>query len=156
MKPLLLLTAIVLFLAYCNGANHKADTAHKHPAATTTKEATSVTHMEAGTKLTLNNGQKWKLDEPTRKNIGELKGIVDKAAAQPSPSYHQVATDLQASTDKLIGECRMSGPDHDALHLWLQEYLPALKELHNDNKPVQQAAFKTLQTKVQQFGDYFE
>lgn len=156
MKPLLLLTAIVLFLSYCNGNDHKAAPGHEqHTDAVTTSTAPSG-HTEHSTKLTLNNGQKWKLDEPTRKNIGEIKSILDKAAAQPAPDYHQVATDLQAATDKLIGQCRMSGPDHDALHLWLQDYLPALKELHSTDKSIQQAAFQTVRTEVNQFGEYFE
>jgi hypothetical protein len=156
MKPLLFLTTIVLFLAYCTGTNHKVETDHKHPAASATTESTTVAHVDKDTKLTLNNGQKWKLDEPTRKNMTQIKQVVDKAAAQSSPNYHQVATDLQASSDKLIGECRMSGPDHDALHVWLEGYLPALKELHNDNKSIQKSAFQTIRTGVQQFGEYFE
>ncbi|HWJ03415.1 MAG TPA: hypothetical protein VNU93_07010 [Verrucomicrobiae bacterium] len=146
----------MLFMAYCGGKNHADRLGHKPQTVTVKDEPTQVVHIEKDTKLTLDNGQKWKLDEPTRKNIGELKVIVDKAAAQSSPNYHQVATDLQASTDKLIGECRMSGPDHDALHLWLEDYLPALKELHSNNKPIQKTAFRTVQTQVQQFGEYFE
>lgn len=156
MKLLLLLTALVLFMAYCGGENHADRLGHKHPTTATPTEATTISHEEPATRLTLNNGQKWKLDEPTRKNIGEIKGIVEKAAAQPSPNYHQVATDLQASTDKLIGQCRMSGPDHDALHLWLGDYLPALKELHNDNQSIQKTAFQTIRTEVQHFGEYFD
>jgi hypothetical protein len=155
MKLLLLLTALVLFMAYCGGKNHADRLGHKPQPVTVAGEPSTVAHIEKDTKLTLNNGQKWKLDEPTRQNVGQIKAIVDKAAAQSSPNYHLLATDLQASTDKLIGECRMSGPDHDALHLWLEQYLPALKELHNDNKTVQEAAFKKVQIKVREFGDYF-
>lgn len=156
MKPLFFLSAIVLFLSYCTGESHKANTGHNHFSAGEATEATPAAHTDPGTALTLNNGQKWKLDEPTRKNVGEIKAIVDKAAAQQAPDYHQVATDLQASTDKLIGECRMSGPDHDALHVWLQDYIPALKELHSTNKSIQKNAFATVHTEVEQFGKFFE
>lgn len=156
MKSYLFLTALVLFLSYCTGDNHKADQAHKHGGGTTTSGPDNAAYVTKESKLTLNNGQKWKLDEPTRKNMGEIKSIVDKAVAQPVPDYNAVAADLQASTDKLIGECRMSGPDHDALHLWLEDYLPALKELHATNKPMQKTAFHTIHSQVTQFDKYFE
>ena len=156
MRPYLFLTALVLFLAYCTGESHKAEQAHKHPASTTTSGPTNAAYVAKESKLTLNNGQKWKLDEPTRKNMGEIKGIVDKAVAQQAPDYSQVATDLQASTDKLIGECRMSGPDHDALHVWLEDYIPALKELHATNGSIQKTAFHAIHAQVGQFDKYFE
>lgn len=156
MRPHLFLTALVLFLSYCSGESHKADQAHKHSTVTTTSGPSDAADVEKSSKLTLNNGQKWKLDEPTRKNIGEIKSIVDKAAAQQAPDYKQVAADLQASTNQLISQCRMSGPDHDALHVWLEGYMPALKELHSTNKPIQTTAFHTIHSEVALFDKYFE
>lgn len=156
MRPYLFLTALVLFLSYCTGDRHKADSGHQHSTVDTTGEPSPASHMEKGKELTLNDGQKWKLDEPTRKNMGEIKSIVDKAAAQQAPDYHQVAADLQASTDQLISQCRMSGPDHDALHVWLEGYMPALKELHATNKPIQKNAFHTIHSEVALFDKYFE
>ena len=75
------------------------------------------------TMLTLNNGQKWKADAPTNENVVDMRTIVQNFSAVPHTDlsdYQILNSDLQKGVDKMIQECKMKGPDHDALHLWLE------------------------------------
>ena len=84
------------------------------------------------TMLTLNNGQKWKADAPTNENVVDMRTIVQNFSAVPHTDlsdYQILNSDLQKGVDKMIQECKMKGPDHDALHLWLEPLMKDVSEL---------------------------
>ena len=102
--------------------------------------------------LSLNNGSKWKLDEPTRENIAEIKSYVSDSShfTDHAKSYEG----LKMKTDNLVKECRMSGPDHDALHVWLS---PFLKDVERLNKPGEEReAYLAVSNHLREFDVYFE
>lgn len=156
MKQLLLLPAFLIWAWGCTGHKQSSEPAHEHDTAPTVQASSGDDHASGSHALTLNNGQKWRIDEPTRRNIKGLQSTVAEAASQSPVNYHDLAASLQAGTDKLVQECKMTGPDHDALHVWLQGYLPALKGLHSTDKAGQQAAFTTLRHELDRFNEYFE
>jgi len=124
MKKILTLVLFASTLLACNNVETKNEEAAK-PAETT------KTYAEAGT-LTLNNGAKWKSDESTTSNVKELQAIVNRFNEnknQTIENYISVAKELQTGLDKMIKECRMEGADHDALHLWLEPFLPNVNSL---------------------------
>lgn len=97
-------------------------------------------------KLELNNGKKWKMDDSTRLNMSALKQIV---TAGEEKTY--LLKSVRAQTDKLVRECRMQGPDHDALHVWLTEFLKHLKEAETGKEGLAE-----LKEDVDEFYNYFE
>lgn len=111
-------------------------------------------------KLTLNNGAKWKSDDPTNANVADLKKIVADFKTKPDPStedYQALNGNLGRGLNKMIQECKMEGPDHDALHLWLEPVLKQnaqLKELTSaaESKRV----FDSLDTRLNIYNNYFE
>jgi len=142
---------IFLFIAGCN--QHKADsTTHEHDS--TTAKTEQPGHDE--TTLSLNEGKKWKLDETTRFNMNETKQVFQQTAEKSNPNYIALATDLQDRANKLVSECKMSGKDHDMLHLWLEKYLSTIKELRAPETTTQEAAFHKIEEQLKSFDHYFE
>ncbi len=156
MKKLIftLSTLSILFLIVsCNqsrnhhgGMNH--DDSHEHHGA-----------MMQGNPMTLNNGSKWMVDAATSGNYDGMKTMTNMLAAEPSPSltnYQIYGNDLTVALNKMISECKMKGPDHDALHQWME---PLIKQA-NDLKNIQDSLsaknlFDSVHTRVDAFSDYF-
>ncbi len=133
------------------GCNHRADSkSHQH------ETGSSDASKETGTTtLTLNAGKKWKLDAPTRENIKLIREAFEKAEPT-SPDYTTLAADLQAKSNKLVSECKMSGKDHDMLHIWLTGYLSSLKEMNSNDLVDQEAGFHKIDSQLRIFDQYFE
>jgi hypothetical protein len=134
----------------CN--QHRADNkSHQH------ETGTSNAIKETGTTtLTLNAGKKWKLDNPTRENMKLIRLDFEKAAKQSKPDYPTLVADLQTRSNKLVSECKMSGKDHDMLHLWLTDYLSSLKEMNSNDLVAQEAGFHKIESQLKIFDQYFE
>jgi hypothetical protein len=120
---------------------------HEHA----TKEDTHQ-HTDSVASLHLNNGSKWKTDEATRKNVTMIKQIVNES------NYYKKDTEsftreLQTGIDTLVQQCRMTGPDHEALHLWLGNVLRDLDAVKKDKK---ENAFTDLRKDVMLFDSYFQ
>jgi hypothetical protein len=139
---------IVIFLtAACHQHDaHNKDHQHETGATNAGKETTA---------LSLNAGKKWKLDEPTRENMKLIREAFEKAGST-NPDFAALAADLQAKSNKLVSECKMSGKDHDMLHLWLADYLSSLKEMNSINAVAQETGFHKIKEQLKIFDQYFE
>jgi hypothetical protein len=142
----------ILFL-FVSGCNQQDSVKDEHDGHAATTEQPNHSNEKT---LTLNEGKKWKLDDPTRTNINALKQVVEKAAKETGPDYITLSVQLQAATNKMVSECKMSGKDHDMLHVWLENYLSALKDLKSSEAIVQQAAFHKIEEQLNSFDQYFE
>lgn len=138
LKPILV--SLMLFTASCSNNQVKSET----------KEPQHVTKTEQA-KLQLNNGAKWKLDEATRQNMKEIKAYISQSSHANGVLSGE---ELQKYADKLIKECRMSGPDHDALHIWLGSFLQHVQALKNNVDA--ETASHSLNEDVKEFDTYFE
>ncbi len=125
-----------------------------------THEESQHDHNAAATELSLNNGQKWKADAATNSNVAFLKNTTENFAANTTPAisnYQALGNELGEGLNKMIRECKMSGPDHDALHLWLE---PVLKET-NELKTVSDTTrakeiFSSLKERIEAYQKFFE
>ena len=153
MKITMVLSGIIfLIITSCN--EHKADSAaHEHDSSS---KKTEQTGHENEMTLTLNEGKKWKLDEPTRTNINATKQIFQQVQEGSKQDYASLATKLQDNANKLVSECKMSGRDHDMLHIWLEKYLTTLKELKAPDAETQKVAFNKIGEQLKSFDQYFE
>lgn len=127
------------------------------------KETVKITveeHQHASQKLSLNNGSKWNSDDTTHKNVAELEAILDRFnRKQPklSADFTSVANELQTGLDKMIKECRMQGPDHEALHHWLQPLIKNISQLKKSND--EKEALKLvdeINEQLKNYHQYFE
>jgi hypothetical protein len=151
MKLRLLFAAVLATGLFACNDTKKEGSGHVH-------SQDSVTHSnpENQGQLVLNDGKKWKLDEATRNNFDSIRKTVQIAATNEQKDYAKIATGLENDANRLVGQCRMSGKDHDMLHLWLENFLSDLKQLKSSSKDEQPMAFERIETLVKKFGDYFE
>lgn len=151
MKRLIMMLTLTGLLWACNSGS-SADSA-----ATTTN---TENHTHEASELTLNNGQKWKADAPTNENVVDLRTIAQNFSAEPHTAiadYQILNGDLQKGLDQMIKECKMQGPDHDALHLWLE---PLLKDVNSlkaaTDIPSAEKIFQTICERLEVYNQYFE
>ena len=110
--------------------------------------------------LALNNGAKWKSDDATNANVAELKKIANDFKTNPNPSsedYQALNGNMGRGLNKMIQECKMEGPDHDALHIWLEPVLrenAQLKELTSASES--KRVFDSLDNRLTIYNNYFE
>ena len=116
-------------------------------------------HKEHIVELSLNNGAKWQTDENTRTHVVKLSSILDllsKSGADDIASYKLLADDLLKELNGLIADCKMRGPEHEALHTWQE---PVLKEVSNLKKITSADQGKDcaeeLANKFREFNKYF-
>jgi hypothetical protein len=113
------LTSILLTCTLLACSNHKP-TENKNAA--NPIESDDDNDGGATGKLILNDGAKWKVDTGTNNNVNSIRLILKKfdiGADKSLTAYQHTGYDLQQGIDKLIRECKMKGPDHEALHEWL-------------------------------------
>lgn len=151
MKKLLILLCISSWFACNNAAKNGEESVQ------TTEDAHP--HGKAS-KQALNNGAKWKSDENTNRNVAELEVIVNKFnTTQPklTADFINVANELQSGLDKMIKECRMEGPDHEALHQWLEpllENVAVLKKATTEKEALK--SFDGIREQLETYPQYFE
>ncbi len=124
MKYVLLVLLSTGMLLACQSANDKKENA---PADSAT--AVHDQHAEHLEGLALNNGAKWQADSITRVNVILLQKTIADAKTANTANYLQTAAALQEGLNKMVKECTMQGPDHDALHKWLEPLMEKVKTL---------------------------
>ena len=149
MKTILFTIGAMLFLYSCSNREQGSNN-------TEIKNAKEVTTE----KLELNNGNKWKADSITNINVKNLQAIIQKYNAGADKSLvasTSIGTELQAGIDKMISECKMKGPDHEALHKWLEPLIGAaskLKKTTSGNEAT--SLIKEIDERLNMYGQYFE
>ena len=105
--------------------------------------------------IPLNNGAKWKADSATLRNVAAMAQVLNDSTYANSAKSKELYTALQANVDKMIKECRMQGPDHDALHVWLEKLMKDLKELQEEDDEYSEA-YEALKKDIVDFYQTFE
>lgn len=112
---------------------------------------------QAATDLSLNNGTKWQADSSTNKNVSALSNIVEQTKPASPEDYHQTGKNLQEGINKMVSECRMKGPDHTALHHWLEPLMEENKKLLEVTTTEEgEKSFEMIQKQIEKYNDYFE
>jgi hypothetical protein len=111
-------------------------------------------HENNASVLQLNNGAKWKADSTTLVNVSAITQLVNDSNYRNEKNRVEFSSRLQGRLDTLVKQCKMSGPDHDALHAWLQPVLHDVKEIKEDQE--YDKKYAELRKDVQSFHDYFE
>lgn len=155
MKIRIFIVLIGIFvLTACNTANPPSDVATDNAHSETVSE-----HMEPAATLTLNQGKKWLSDENTRNHVNKLSDILSAFSSKSRSGiseYQSLASDVQTELNGLIKDCKMSGPDHDALHIWLEPVLNSTAKL-KDSQTMEdaEALVESLVKEINKFNTYF-
>lgn len=152
MKQILTILLATSLLLACNAGNEKEKITATAPAA-----ETHADHAEQATGLALNNGAKWKADTTTLTNVALLQAIVANSKDKTIENYSQTAIGLEDGLNKMVGECKMKGADHEALHHWLEPIMEKTKELKNANSiETARTIFGEIEKQLNLFPQYFE
>ena len=152
MKQILTILLATSLLLACNAGNEKEKNTAPAPAA-----ETHADHAEQATGLTLNNGTKWKADSTTLLNVDLLQNIITSVKKESLENYSQTAIGLEDGLNKMVGECKMKGADHEALHHWLEPIMEKTKELKNANNiETARTIFGEIEKQINLFPQYFE
>jgi len=79
----------------------------------------------------LNDGQKWQMDEHTRKAIDSIRKTLHRSTPSNLPDLKALGATLQAQIDGLIRGCTMTGDAHAQLHIFLSKFMPIATTLHD-------------------------
>jgi len=147
---LIILVFVTAFFFGCNNSNtsQNKEAVKEHDE----HQTEQVISSEA---LVLNNGVKWNVDSITNSNIKILLSITEAFYSSPDKSltsYKNVADDLQKGLDKMISECKMQGPDHEALHKWLRPLIGQVAEFKKAS--TEDDAAKSMTTIIAQINLY--
>ena len=149
MKTILLLLCTAIFIGCNSGKNKSVSENHEEHI-----------HTKAGPALALNNGEKWSADSATNKNVTDLQIITDNFKSTGSPSiddYKTVGNDLHNGIQKMITDCKMTGPDHEALHHWLEPVLNETTQLQNAADTFEAGRlFDSLKNHISSYYNFFE
>jgi len=151
MNRIIMLILFTVTLMGCQSRDEKTANKETHQPADTSSVQDMEHKSNSEDELQLNNGSKWKLDEKTRENIGLIRQTIMDSAASPS-----VIPQLRKQTDKLVSDCRMEGKAHEALHLWLTEFLEHLKEAGNKEESKEEKGVARLKKDIEKFDRFFE
>jgi hypothetical protein len=116
---------------------------------------THNTNLRPAGKLQLNNLAKWKTDEATRANVAAMITLINDRGNSSEKNKEEFTNLLQARIDSLVQQCKMTGPDHDALHMWLEQVLHDMKTMKEGNGDYQ-TIYGALKKDVESFYFYFE
>jgi hypothetical protein len=160
LPKLFLAAALMIVFTACNNADTTSantETVHEHAQPHDTAMHNHEAKATHG--LSLNNGAKWQTDESTRKHAATLNNMVgdfEKQTVKSLSAHHSFADKMQEALQQLINDCTMEGPDHNALHLWLEPVLNDVKHLKNtDNEEEAKNAATVLSEDVRKFNQYF-
>lgn len=154
MKKLLILLLLAATLSACNNQQHSKSSAELE------QSEINDHHEATAESLTLNNGAKWKVDISTSNNVKNLQDMLknfDHRNDRSVAAYKMLQEDLQHGIDKMITECKMKGPDHEALHKWLEPFMTQVSQLkHASNVSDAATALKGIELQANLYNQYFE
>lgn len=103
--------------------------------------------------LSLNNGEKWKINEEMTPYILKSEQLVEDFDGE---DYNALADDLMELNNELISSCTMDGPSHDELHKWLHPHIELLKQLKaQDNQEEAEEVVEEIEDSFEVFHEYF-
>ncbi len=105
--------------------------------------------------LSLNNDKKWKADAATLSNVNAMMLVINDSNYMKTSARDHFITQMQTRLDTLVSQCRMQGPDHDALHLWLNKVTKNMKEIKKEEDEYEEEK-EELKKNIESFYTYFE
>ena len=103
-----------------------------------------------------NNNTKWKTDDVTRKNVSAMARAINDSNNIGASRKQQLVEQLQGTINTLVQQCTMKGPDHDALHLWVEQVMHDLKSVKTSSDDAYPKSYAALKGDVENFYVYFE
>jgi predicted small lipoprotein YifL len=158
MKNPIQLTTILAALALLAACGDKAPEPTRDPAtAAAAGDADRAGHahgLEAGGRLQLDGGKKWKSTAPTHLGMANMRRLLADFAALATRDYRALGAALRAEANLLIKQCTLEGKPHDQLHLVLNPMLAAIDKLATGSGGA--AEYEAMQAHLKEYATHFE
>mgnify|MGYP005751845869 CR=1 FL=1 len=110
--------------------------------------------------LALNGSERWQADEPTNRHIRQLqtmlRGFSLQAENNTADAYHSLGESMKAELQQLFQDCRMKGPDHDMLHVYLVPLVEDVNLLAGKNEYQSETALVRISDRLKIYNTYFK
>ncbi|WP_299701438.1 hypothetical protein [uncultured Pontibacter sp.] len=110
--------------------------------------------------LALNGTERWKADEPTNRHMAQLQGMLQEfnmqAENNSAEAYNDLGTSMKAEMQQLFKDCRMKGPAHDMLHVYLVPLVEDVNILAEKDEHQSEQALARVSTRLKEYNQYFE
>ncbi len=117
-------------------------------------------HEPSAIAVELDNGKKWKADDPTTAGVAALKTAVDRFTSgvkEPALDDNQRLHDeRQPVADGVFKSCAMTGETHHSLHNYLGPVVKSLMVLEGDDAKAAADAVRTFERHLGDYSRYFE
>ncbi len=151
MKNSVAIPALLISLFFNAGCDSDHSDAHSTDHQSVDSATDHSAHMHESSEesqITLNNGEKWLMDEHTRSMFKQMSSRLESDAAGKA-----LGELLKADLDKLIAGCTMTGEAHNQLHLYLSKVMPTIHSLAESGQTEQQEEVKHL---LATYPNYFQ
>jgi hypothetical protein len=125
---------------------------------TDSTEITSEEHEHGSDEaLTLNNGEKWKVNAEMMVHVKSIETDLNSFEAKSTDDYAALAKKIETNIQLLTSSCTMKGPAHDELYKWLLPFID-LSDAFSKSKTMEDYAtnFQKIKTSFSKFNTYFE
>lgn len=107
--------------------------------------------------ITLNNGEKWKVNEEMKPFLEKSNEILNNYIAEKNENYTELAENLKNENFKLIKSCTMKGESHEELHKWLHPHMELIEKLAKaENTKDANKIINQLKDSFAVYHNYFE
>lgn len=107
--------------------------------------------------MQLDGGKRWAADAHTRQSIAAMTAAMQSAARDPSPAgTTALGNQLRELGHQLIAGCTMTGPAHDALHVYLGVLLPDFHRMSGSDAEAAKLARSEAAAVLARFDHYFQ
>tara|TARA_R110001592_G_scaffold363202_2_gene681317 strand:+ start:6086 stop:6553 length:468 start_codon:yes stop_codon:yes gene_type:complete len=155
MKRNILATAIALTLSFlllgCSGMPHTNHVNRDIEAHHSHNEVAGING------LSLNNGERWEMDNHTRKISTLMEKTFFNGDHTSQSGLNALGVELDAQMNKLIAGCTMKGEAHNQLHAFLNKHIPTIKTLATaPNLETARASAIELKGQIKIYKEYFK
>ncbi|WP_029134895.1 hypothetical protein [Sedimenticola selenatireducens] len=120
MKKSILVALMALSATFANHGYTAEEHSHGHD---------SHGSVATQTGLSLNNGERWEMDDHTRTMSQMMQQTFFAADHSTLGGLNAAGTALEQQMEKLITGCTMTGKAHEQLHVFLNEHVPTINAL---------------------------
>ena len=152
-KSILMMGILALFVS-CS-SNEEGG---KSEVAAHNEETETATHHHEGQEhaITLNHGEKWKVDQDMMGYIHTMEKLLNDFNGSSLSDYQTLSAEINKNLDLLTSNCTMTGPAHDELHKWLLPFIEEAGKLSKaETKSDAEESYRRLKESFNILNTYF-
>ena len=115
-------------------------------------------NVKPTSKYTLNNTQKWAMDEHTRSYANKMSAIFKtNSVPKDIEEFNRFGLVFETHLDSMIQGCTMQGKAHDQLHIFIGEIFQPLENLKTDSTLSHaRQSFSFLKDELVEYNKFFK